>query len=128
MTRARNDYASGGATPAGYQGFDPDLPIAGFYRMKLVTGGIYVGVRLWHGPPHDPDTGEEMDRSHRWQATANGRPIPLERAWPRCADAPINSGEYAYLLSLQEWGKENGHAAVADPRKKLDPLTTPLMF
>ena len=50
-----------------------DTPIPGFYRMRLRSGGQPVGVRVWFGPPADPVTGEELDRSWRWQATVFDR-------------------------------------------------------
>lgn len=128
MSRALIRYDDRSAPAAPVAGFDPDVPVAGFYRMRLVSGGIEVGLRIWNGPPLDPVTGEELDRSWRWQATANGDPLDLARAWPKCAGAPITEAEHDHLASLQTWGTQHGHAALADPRRRLDPLHTPLMF
>lgn len=123
------DYSQRRAAPAGYQGFDPDTPIAGFYRARLRSGAVYVGVRIWFGPPKDPVTGEELDRSHRWQAEANGQYIDLERVWPRCADEPINASEYAYLMTRQRWAEDNApDSAMADPTRRVDPLQSEILF
>lgn len=104
-------------------------PVEGFYRTRLRMGGIQVGIRIWFGPPHEPWTGEEMDRSHRWQAECNGRYIEFDRVWPSCAKDPINAEEYDYLSSLQAWGeKHEPDGAIADPTRKIDPLHTPLLF
>jgi hypothetical protein len=96
--------------------------------MRLRSGGVFVAVRIWFGQPRDPLTGDLMDRSMRWQATANGQPIDLDRVWPQCAADPIDEREARHLVSLQRWGRETGHAALADPTRKLNHLNTPLQF
>jgi hypothetical protein len=96
--------------------------------MRLVSGGMSVAIRIWNGPPADPVTGELLDRSYRWQAAANGEPIELERVWPKCAADTITEAEASHLMNLQQWGRDAGHAAIADPRKRLDPLSSPTMF
>ena len=130
ISRAYIDYAKASAAPAGkFVGFDPDRPIAGFYRMRLRSGAAFCGIRIWYGPPHDPVTGEELDRSWRWQAEANGEAIDFDRAWPKCAGSPINAAEYHHLCSVQEWARENApDSALADPHRRADPLETPLLF
>ena len=37
-----------------FAGFDADKPAAGFYRTRLVSGGMPVGIRIWFGAPFDP--------------------------------------------------------------------------
>lgn len=104
-------------------------PAAGFYRLRLRRGAVYSAIRIWSGPPHDPDTGEEMDRSWRWQAEANGKPIELDRVWPTCAKEPIDQAEYAHLLRTLEWGKTNApRGPQANPHKPVDLLSAPLPF
>ncbi|MES2289320.1 MAG: hypothetical protein V4530_06230 [Pseudomonadota bacterium] len=126
MTRALIDYREQ-RTAVG-EGFDPDTPIEGFYSTQLRFGGVHVGIRIWYGPPNDPVTGEEMDRSWRWQALCNGEPISLERVWPKCADRPIEKAEYDHFSALQSWGQANNVAGVGDPTKPLNPLQSPMMF
>ncbi|WP_375249511.1 hypothetical protein [Sphingomonas sp.] len=122
------DYTVRGASKVG-QGFDPDQPVAGFYRMRLVSGGVYVGIRIWHGRPIDPVTGEEMDRSLRWQAQANGEMIEIDRVWPQCARDPVSASEYAYLFQQQRWGERQApESPQADPTRRADPLSSPILF
>lgn len=110
-------------------GFDPDLPVAGYYRMRLRSGAAFCGIRIWHGAPLDPVTGEELDRSHRWQAQANGEPIDLARVWPKCAADPVDEAEYQYLTSVQAWAKENApDSPQANPMRRINPLTAPTPF
>lgn len=127
--RQHIDYTARSESTGGFVGFDPDVPIAGFFKMRLRSGGVFVGVKIWMGPPLDPFDGTELDRSHRWNALANGRPIDLERAWPKCAGDPIDAAEYAYLTQLQAWGEENApNSPQANPNKPVDLLTAPLPF
>lgn len=127
MARASLDYtASARATG---QGFNPDLPIAGYYRTQLRSGAVFVGIRIWHGPPLDPVTREELDRSWRWNALANDRDIDLDRVWPKCADSPIDAAEYAYLTSLEAWGREHApNSPQANPNQPINLMTAPPPF
>lgn len=127
MTRARHDYSRGQDAARRFDGFDPDQPIAGHYRMRLRSGGVFVGIRIWFGAPLDPIDGSELDRSHRWQAQANGRPIDLDRVWPKCAADPISPQEYAYFAAQQRWGEDQApDSPQADPTRKVDPLRAPI--
>lgn len=129
MTRARVDYSDGSDFRAA--GFDPDQPIEGHYRMRLKMGGAFVGVHIWYGAPLDPETGEEMDRSWRWQALVNDEHVPLERAWPKCAADPISADDYRHYCSVQQWARQHApDSAFADPRRPIDFLSTstPLPF
>lgn len=130
MTRATRTYGER-AEHRTFEGLDVSTPTAGFYRMRLRSGGVYGAVRIWHGPPHDPVTGEEMDRSWRWQATFDGRDIDLDRVWPACGKEPVPESEYTRLLMQATWARENApESAYADHRQKIDRLSksTPLPF
>lgn len=127
MSRAALDYRERRSLDRDYAGFDPDKPVAGFYRGRLVRGGHPVGIRIWYGPPLDPDTGEELDRGWRWQATANGRYIDLERVWPKCADEPITEAEHDHLTRVQAWGEAHApDSPQANPDRPVDLLRAPI--
>jgi hypothetical protein len=114
-----------------HSGASVGSPVAGFYRTRLRGGGVIGGVRLWHGPPLDPVTGEELDRSHRWQAEFDGDPVDFDEVWPKCAGSPITEAEYRALVARREWSRKFAPgSAHADPRKRLDPLdpNSPLPF
>jgi hypothetical protein len=104
---------------------DATNPVAGHYRARLRSRGVFVGVRLFHGPPADPLTGEPLDRAWRWQAEINGEPADFDNVWPACAAAPITSHEYANLCRRQAWARIHApDGAHADPTRKRDPLST----
>lgn len=106
-------------------------PVAGFYRFRLRADGVRGAVRIWHGPPLDPVTGEELDRSWRWQASINGEGIDIDHVWPMCAKDPLTEKEYNFMLARQDWAKRHApESGFADPRKKHDlfDINTPLPF
>lgn len=104
-----------------------DTPTAGFYRTQLRKGSHPVGVRIWFGPPHDPVTGEELDRSWRWQAEINGREADINRLWPSCASDPISEAEYRRLSNLQAWGEQHApQGPQANPGRAVDLLNCPM--
>lgn len=104
---------------------DVSQPKAGFYRHKLRSGGVVGAVHIWFGPPHDPVTGEEMDRSHRWQAEFLGEYVEFDDVWPACAGEEVDEPEYRALIARKEWAKRNvPNSAYANPRRRYDPLST----
>lgn len=78
----------------------PDKPVAGLYKMRLVRNGPWVPVRIWFAPSCDPATGEECDRSPHWQAEINGQPCDsIWSAWPSCSGRPIDEADYHFMLA-----------------------------
>jgi len=81
--------------------FDPDIPVAGCYSVRLVKGGPPVALLIWFGLPVDPLTGEEMDRAPRWNAVLNGvTPVDVGRFWPSCAANRISLSAYHHIVDL----------------------------
>jgi hypothetical protein len=129
MSRQHINYSARTPVVRTFEGYNPDVPKPGFYRMRLRSGGAYVGVKVWFGAPLDPVTGEEMDRSHRFQAEINGAYAELDRVWPRCAGDPITEAEYQHLCATQQWAQQHApDSALAQPTRRFDPLSSPLLF
>jgi hypothetical protein len=131
MTRAAITYGDRVAPTTAFAGQNISTPTAGFFRHRLRSGSVDVGIRIWFGPPADPVTGEELDRSWRWQAQANGDPIDFDRVWPECARVPITEAEYRRFCARQRWAATNApESAYAEPTRRLDLLSrsTPLPF
>jgi hypothetical protein len=113
MSRAHLDYSV--RTSVQREGFNPDVPIAGWYRFKLVSGGVFVAVKIWFGAPLDPIDGTELDRA--------------PRVWPKCAAEPIDQAEANYLMTRRAWAEQHApDSPQADPRRRIDLLTAPLPF
>ena len=103
---------------------------AGFYRLRLVKDGPWCPVRLWYGPPSDPeDKTHLLDRSHRWQCEIDGQEADPWEIWPSVAGRAISENEFRYLQAVSR------HAKVHDPRypearpdKPIDLLTVKTPF
>ena len=112
-------------------GIDVTTPREGYFRFRLVSGGVRGGVRIWYGPPHDPLTGEVMDRSWRWQAEFDGEYVEFDRVWPTCTGDPITEREYLQYVQRAAWARQNApRSAYANRTRRIDPLSpdTPLPF
>lgn len=111
---------------------DVSTPRAGYFRHRLSSGSVAVGVRIYFDQPIDPVTGERLDRSWRWQADVNGEPFAdFDRIWPGCTGEPISEAEYRTYCQRQAWAREHvPDSAYAMPGKRHDPLSTkePLQF
>jgi hypothetical protein len=111
---------------------DVSEPMAGFYRMRIGAGTVSIGIRILFGAPHDPVTGEPLDRSLRWQAFADdGELLDWDRIWPACAKHPITEAEFRAKQGRRAWAEQAApDSAYADRKAKYDPLSrsTPLPF
>lgn len=111
-------------------------PAPGLYRWRAVRGGPLVAAAIEYAPPRDPETGEMLDRSWFWQALVNGQPVGDPDVVPSAAVWAIHeSGEvidqetYDLLVAQADWDRQHNPAApMANPRKKIDLLTTDLPF
>ncbi|MBF9645492.1 hypothetical protein, partial [Streptococcus pseudopneumoniae] len=72
---------------------------------------VSIPVRVWFGPPVDPETREEVDRSPRWQIQVgflmfDDQPIEvggiwlreIDDFWPRIQRDPIDAVDWQYRL------------------------------
>lgn len=132
MTRAQIDYTQATVQPPAVAGaVDVSKPAPGFFRHRPRGGSVIGGVKIFYGPPTDPVTGEEMDRSWRWQALFDGEPFDFDDVWPGCAGDPITEMQYRALCARREWARQNAPgSAYAQPGKRYDPLNSaePLPF
>jgi hypothetical protein len=115
-----------------------------FLLKKRRAGRIDVPVRVFFGPPLDPDTGEEMDRAPLWQLEINGvnagyperpacisgRPVDsLEGIWPECKSEPIDKAEYDYRVARADWAEQHDeNDPFGGTGAKVDPMTATLPF
>lgn len=115
---------------------DPDGFVAGFYLHNR-RGHVAMPVRVWFGPQVDPVTGEEADRSWRWNITIAGdslvdderdpgfSPIArLDDVWPRCRGAATTISETAYRQARVEYARAaDPNDPFGHPQGRLDLLT-----
>lgn len=111
-----------------------------FWQAKLITGGVYVGVRTFFaGPLVD---GEYLDRSPRWQAqvrletsgrailTGDHCPIEVEGKNMMLRNVePITEEQYRYLISHAGWATQFApHSPDASPTTKIDWMKSKIPF
>jgi hypothetical protein len=107
--------------------YDTEIPVAGHYLVKLRKGGPPVALRLWWGPPLDPETGEPMDRAPRWNCMLNGvQPVDVADYWPGCAKLPISAAEHDRIATLSK--TQDRASPFYDPLRSIDRLKAPLPF
>jgi hypothetical protein len=131
VSRSTITYADARAFAPSARGVDVETPEAGFYRFRLGRDTVRGGVRIWFGPPHDPVTGEELDRSWRWQAEFDGEPIDFDRVWPACAKEAISEADYRAMINRRAWARQHApDSAYAKIGVRHDPLSAsaPLPF
>jgi hypothetical protein len=117
----------GKRAPSRGPSFDPDEPVAGFYRLKLRKGATDSALRIWHGFPMDPETGAEMhERPMVWQATLNGGPCDYLQFWPACARDPISEAEHNRLVERNKTMEPE--SPFYDPLRKVDINSAPPPF
>lgn len=101
-----------------------------YYRARLVGGGPYVGVMVWHGLPLVD--GDELDRSPRWQALISTAttaravlmgehlPVEIDGATLRNLE-PIPEHTYRFMVAdaehASDWRPDDPKAS---PKKAVD--------
>jgi hypothetical protein len=111
-------------------------PEPGYFQMRLVRGGVFVGARILHEPTRDPETGEPLDRSWLWHGLIDNEPDPdaspapterVLRIWTY--GRRIERAECEFLIADRAWARRNTPLAPeATPREPIDPLTAPPPF
>lgn len=104
-----------------------DDPKPGFFRMRLVKGGPFVGAEIRHGAPRDPETGGIMEeRSFMWETIIDGKlardpsPDPAQagvfRVW--LSGEQITEPEYRFLVADAKWARQHApDDPIAQPTK-----------
>lgn len=96
-------------------------PEPGYYKRKLIRGGVWVAVRIWlEDGDRDAETGELMsDQVLRCEVNGERRDAFAE--WSYAAGNPVTEAEYRYLLAMAAHAVKHApdHPA-ADPRTPID--------
>jgi len=129
MPRPADKYGNRRGAPRPDRGppLDADVPVAGYFLIRLVRDGPPCGLRIWFGPPLDPESGQPLDRSPGWWAQINGgRMRPAAWFWPECARVPITRDEHDRLCALAR--TLDPRSPFYDPPRPIDPLASPPPF
>jgi hypothetical protein len=100
-------------------------PVPGFYRLRLVKGGMPAPVRVELVGEFCPETGEPMEDIET-VVTVDGVKQPFERI-DRLIESiniggqPVTEAEYNYRLDVGQWAKAYApDDPAADPRSAID--------
>lgn len=115
----------------------------GYYLIqRRRSRRVDIPMRIWFGPPVDPETGEEMDRSPRWQISVAGVLIDDEPVniggmtfndasdlWPAVGQSPTTEADYLFRIARQDWAAAHDpDDPLGSPGSRIDPFTAPLPF
>ena len=105
-----------------------DEPCCGWFKRRLVKGGVHVAARIWLDSCVDDETGD-LVADETLQCEVDGRYADAYAEWPWLCGHPISKAEYDYLVALSQHARthEPDHPA-ADPRQPVDWLTAPIPF
>lgn len=100
-------------------------PQCGWFKRRLVKGGVYVPARIWLYQPTDPETGE-LVADELLQCEVDGRYADPHREWSWLCGKPITEAEFKYLTALRTYA--DGHAQsepYASPNQPVNWLAVP---
>lgn len=117
-----------------------DALVEGYYLLQRRRARrVEIPFRIWFGAPRDPETGEELDRSHRWQVEIAGElfdepltfgPIKFSELgdfWPAIAVEPITADEYRFRIERAAWSRvHDPDDALATPGGRINAMTATL--
>lgn len=101
-------------------------PQCGWYKRKLVKGGVFVPARIWMFQEVCPETGELLS-DELLQAELNGSFADPDDIWSWICGNPITEAEYRYLEArISHALRHEPEDPFADARKPIDLNRTPL--
>lgn len=121
-------YAWHAQALAGREPVITDEPQCGWYKRKLVKGGVFVPARIWMVQPIDAETGELVG-DEILQAEVNGAYAEPQDCWSWLCANPITEAEFNYLTARIEHAiRHEPEDPFADARKPVDLNRTPILF
>lgn len=105
-----------------------DDPQCGWFKRKLVKGGVFVPARIWMYQPICAETGELIG-DEALQCEVNGRYADPLDAWSWLCGNPIAEQEFRYLSARIDYAAQYEPAdPFAAPGTAIDLNRTPLHF
>lgn len=124
-TSAAELYAWHTKALRGLEPVNDGTPQCGWFKRKLVRGGVFVPARIWMVQDIDADTGELLS-DELLQAEVNGVYADPEDAWPWLCANPITEQEFRFLEALGTWSQTHAPAEpMANPHQPIDWLVVP---
>ena len=104
----------------------PDVPQVGFYKRRLVVGGVWVPCRIWREAEKDFET-EKPTGMDVILCEVNGKPRSALQQWDTLARMPIKKSDYDFRIATGQWAREFApDSSEAHPERAIDWNVEPL--
>ena len=112
----------------GLQPVNDGTPRCGWYKRRLVRGGVFVPARIWMVQDICPETGELLS-DEVLHCEVNGLAADPEEAWAWVSGHPVTEQEFRYLAARIAFAvRHEPHDPFAMPSRPIDINRTPVMF
>lgn len=103
-------------------------PQCGWYKRRLVRGGVFVPARISMVQDICPETGELLS-DELLRCEVNGFSVDPEEAWPWISGHPVSEQEFRYLGARIAFAiRHEPHDPFAMPARPIDLNRTPILF
>ena len=103
-------------------------PRCGWYKRRLVRGGVFVPARIWMAQDICPDT-DELLSDEVLRCEVNGLCADPEEAWTWISGHPVTEQEFRYLAARIAFAiLHEPQDPFAMPTQPIDLNQTPVMF
>lgn len=101
-------------------------PHCGWFKRKLVKGGVFVPARIWLDAVVDIGTGELLE-PETLLCEVNGIRHDAYDQWSWLCGHPITEDEFRYLTALREHAlRHEPDLPIANPQRPVDWLNAPM--
>ena len=103
-------------------------PHPGWFKRRLVKGGVFVPARIWMAQDICRETGELLS-DEILQCEVNGSWADPEEAWSWICSSPITEQEFLYLTARIDHAiRHQPEDAYAAPNRPIEINRTPILF
>lgn len=121
-------YAWHAAALRGLRPLNDGTPRCGWYKRRLVRGGVFVPARIWMHQDICPETGDLVS-DEILRCEVNGSPADPEDAWSWISANPVTEQEFRYLAARIAFAiQHEPDDPFAVPSRPVDLNHTPIMF
>jgi hypothetical protein len=116
-------------------------PEPGFYVMRLARGAPLVPALIYQlcpmvmpqpsvaGEPHPDDWCRPLDRSPKYRAQIDGKPIAIDQVWTARSLRAISPAEYQFRIGeLRQWARVRPRMPEARPQLRVNLAVLPPLF
>lgn len=109
----------------GLEPVNDGTPHCGWWKRRLVKGGVFVPAKIWMYQDICPETGELLS-DELMQCEVNGSRADPEEAWSWLCANPITEQEFLYLAAAGDWSRRHAPAEpMANPHQRVDWMAVP---